>query len=280
MELEFGDKRSVERVTADQACTRNVEGERLAAQKCDKDEGLFHRTSTEAVLDIVDDGELKPSDETGVVSLTSNPSSFVGGATRFRFNPSRLAGQTRAMCYVPSNTRASEKLKELRSEANRNTDKGDKYDPFNLGTFSANRFRAENGISTNVYERECEYMSDKPVDLDKAEEVEYFIKGGGGIVNADNDAVAPLKQTYGGIEPLREEIQKAKKAADRVGADFSVNSCFSVLKVEDGSFMGNYEYAKLDKENLERLENGEELKTFERSEPIRFDSDIVAPKFC
>jgi len=280
MELEFGEDRSLERVTADQACTRNVEGERIAAKKCDKDKGLFHRTKTKDVLDIVDDGELKPSDETGVVSLTSNPSSFVGGATRFRFRPSRLAGQTRAMCYVPPNTRAGDKLSKLRSEANKNTDKGGKYDPFEQGTFSPNRFRAENRISTDVYENECEHMSDKPVDLGKAEEVEYFIKGGGGIVNADNGAVAGLKQTYGGIEPLREEIQKAKKAADRVGADFSVNSCFSVLKVEDGTFMGDYEYAKLDQENLERLKNGEQLKTFQRSQPIREDSDIVAPKFC
>jgi len=268
--MSFSPGRDVPRKEPAEDCVKTLGNTTINAEACELNDRLYHRTSLNSLKNIVEDGSIKPSKETGVVSFTSNPSSFVGGAIRTKMDVDEVntLPPLRRMCYV-TDDEEREKLEEKKRNKRENMEKGGRFDPGDTGVFSPNRFRAEVGLSTPTYSRECEFMSDDEVDADNIEKVELFVEGNGGIVNTTGGrGVADVNTTYNGLGQLRDKIEQAKDVAQENGFEFGVNSCYSYMLVDSGQFVGDYKYAKLDQDNLKRLANGEELKTFTQSDRI------------
>jgi len=272
--MSFGPDRNVPEKKPTEECEKSIGDTTLEALACEINGRLYHRTRPENIHSIIDDGVIRPSEETKVVSLSSNPSHFYGGTVRLNMESNEI--DTRRMCYTKTDEETS-KLDEKQSQAM------EEFDPeqSDLDIFSRDRYRASVGLNSDVYEQECEFMSDEPVDVEATEEVEYFIPfRGGGTVSAERafPKFADASRGFsGGQTGLRDKIQDVKEAADRLDADFSVNSCFPYLKVAGGI---SPTFAKLDKENLERLANGDELKTINGKPDVLKDGDKQPPVFC
>jgi|APHM01.1.fsa_nt_gi hypothetical protein len=273
----FGPDRDVERVTPTEDCEKTIGDTTIEAEACELNDTLTHRTTIDGASGIVTEGQIDTSSETGVVSLTSNPSSTVAGPVKLKFDADDIDG-LRRMCYI-SDQDEQEKLDKIKREESQTSNVKDKYDPNGSGVFSQNAFRADVGLSSDVFDQECEYMRDRPVDADKVNEVEYFIPGVSGGVSASMDSIVPAQGTPASLGLIQEDIEQAARAAENLRADFSVNSCYSHMLLDDGTFGGDYEYARLTEENLRRLRDGEDLETFTTRKPIQ-ETDEETKQFC
>jgi len=272
--MSFGPDRNVPEKEPTEDCVRTIGDTTVEAEACELNNRLYHRTKPDNIHDIIDDGVIRPSDETKVVSLSSNPSHFFGGEVRLNMDADEV--DTRRMCYTETDE-ADTKLLEKQSQAM------ERFDPEqgDRNIFSRDRFRARVGLNSDAYDQECEFMSDEPVDVEATEEVEYFIPWkAGGKVSAERSfpKFADASRGFsGGFQGFRDRLENVREAAERLNAGFSVNSCFPYLRIEAGI---SPKFAKLDRENLERLANGEELKTVDGRPDVLEDGGRDAPAFC
>lgn len=208
---------------------------------------LYHRTEIDNLKKIAKEGEIKPSSETHVVSLSSNPDHTFGGVVRLVVDKEGV--DAKPMCYFPFNEEnlknSSDAEREYREKINKRA--------------MPNEFYAYCGISPDVYAGESEFMSKKPVKSNKIKKVEYWLSNPIHNVSCENCYPPYLSyDVWSGKEfsQVKEEIKETKEIAEDINADFEVKSCFKYMSVPCRSIgEGNYDVCdvELNKENLKRL---------------------------
>lgn len=227
--------------------TRRRLGDReFECSVCDGSPELYHRTTLEGLRSILATGEVRPSAETGVVSLSASPEHTYGGVVRLVFRRSRLGdlGPLRPMCYV--DPKDEPEYSRVRSELLRKRG----YDRYAWGY---NRLDAETGMTPSAYAEECEVMSSQPIPVDRIEAIEYWIADLGAPYQVSCRRQFPHYVT-GEVKGLEEQVAEAAEVARLAatrGIPFRVRSCFPAART------GWYRHAELDESNLSRIARGE-----------------------
>jgi len=212
---------------------------------CDHSDELYHRSTARNLTKIAENGEIKPSADTKVVSLSASGHHTFGGPIRLKFNKRDLVN-AEPMCYA----------------------KGDDYSKYSSirdsrvsDEFPLNRVSADLGVTSSIYDEECEVMSRESIPTDRIEESEYWLTGLSTYnVSCRRQLPSYIDGTgWGGRvwEDVKREIDEARSAANRLGVPFTVKSCFSQVR------LGWNTYMPLDEENLKRMSNGQEPKVLE-----------------
>ncbi len=229
-------------------CVATCMGVEMRGEKADKGDELYHRTSVETLEHLEDSGEIKTSEKTGVISLSSNPCHYVGGVVRLVLEADEL--DTEAVCYIPIDEQ--EKLDEA-------IDRYFEENNLSLRLSNQNRAHAACAASPVMYKKECEHMSHDDVPLGKLKRVEYWVSGMGVSCKQQFPAYVERSDIHGRhYRDDVEEMEKVKDFAENQNVPFKVKSCFKWMKTrcsevkEDGSPHRNCGI-RLDGENLERM---------------------------
>jgi len=246
-----------------ESCTRNLDEQTVEGRSCFPVEGeLYHHTEARNLSKIRETGELRPDPSPfadGTVNFSANPNWHRFGSLRFVLHRDRVS--TTPMCY----TSGEEERKRSRAVDRR------QEELFRRGiTFSKDRIEnSEMGAeSWGAFKNECKHISREPVKLKgKVKRLEYWIPHnpsitGGNIVGTN---VFPCEASWSmwatgrppeaNVEQVRDEIADAKNYAQELGVPFRVRSCYPFI------VMSPHQIARLNEDNLSRLEEGRELST-------------------
>jgi len=224
----------------------------IKGKKCPINKKVYHNTVPDIAGFIAKSGTLKVGQNVGVLgqetlSLSSCPTQGYGGNVKFVLKANK---SLKPMCYY--------EWKE-----NRETDKGIDLEAHSKSvageTLGLNRVRAKYSVQLSMYDKECEYVSNKNISLKKnLEKIEFWIpwkigkneySHGCEGVSPNYANVHPGDET--GIKVLKEQIEQVNGVANKLGVPFEVKSCFSLLKASWGD-----RYIPLTDENLKKFEKG------------------------
>ncbi|MEM2445439.1 MAG: hypothetical protein QW734_02130 [Candidatus Bathyarchaeia archaeon] len=235
---------------ATQPCQKETPWGTVKGFKCQLSDELYHNTTLEKLKKIIEDGKIKvprePHDLLGqdAISLSSCPTQTYGGTIKLVI-PSK-AVSAHPMCYYNPNEHPQVE-KGLDEEAQKKIN----------GYAGPNRVRSWHQVNSNVYSKECEYIVYHDIPTSNIKRVEYWIPWQPGMptfnVSCENVYPRYIFDQLGRdpTETIIQEIQEAKKLAQKIGAEFDVKSCFTSVKTG----WKNYGY-QLTKENLEKLKRG------------------------
>ena len=236
-----------------QPCEVRYDDVEIRGLKCTRTRVMWHRTPPEFLEPILEEG-LKPSKETGSVSLSSNPHHTYGGEVQLEIDTEGL--DLRPICYAFEDD--LDKLHELEGKlAERYYKKGEYVSP--------NRIYDEIGSYPSIYVEECEYTSKKPIPPERIKKVEFWIGWRPAYYNAQVSCfkTSPhwaMIEFEGEWKELQRRLRAAKEAAEKHGRRFEVKSCYRFMEIpcrltEDGGYSGLC-FVELDRENLKRIEEG------------------------
>lgn len=217
--------------------------------RCPSGKEVVHNSPLFKAEEIVKSGALKPSmHKTSLgqdaISLSSCPTHGYGGNVKFVFKAKDV--ETRPMCYYEW---------EHNKEADSGLEK-EGHELMNDMPYGANRIRGKYGVNISMYRRECEQIADKEIPLTKLQRLEFWIpwKIREHVYNHACEGHHPSTANVDGreymLKNLQDQIARAKKLAEKVGAPFELKSCFNSLR------SGYNRSIELNKENLEKLKQG------------------------
>jgi len=238
-------------------CTVECLGVTIHGLKPTAGREFYHRTDIDDLEKIVEDGKLRPSKDTNVVSLSSNPKHTFGGAVRLIIDKDDL--DLEPVCYHSSDEKKIyEAEKKYRDEIN--------------PVYMPNEFYSYCKTYPVLYASECEFMSKEPIDLDKVKKIEYWLEDAVGSVSCKRRH--PPILNYDGwsksYEHVKNEIKEAKDIAEKLGVPFEVKSCYKYMEVPCNNIDNNVESSsllcavELNDENLEKMSNLENPDYFDR----------------
>jgi hypothetical protein len=241
------------------SCSVDTPVGEIVGKKCPKGERLFHRTHADKLEGILEDGEISPSEskhgleDTGITSMSSNPSHTFGGSVRLVMDPKRIDG-LEPVCYY-DHDEMEEKVFELE-------DMVKEEDP----NIMPNEWRAKYGINPlNPYADECEWFTREDIEKEAIDRIEYWYPWRRPSSNCSCENKGPkyaMGYAWGRnfFEDVKEDIEESREMAEKMGVDFEVRSCFKWLqKKKDKRNSRAKEWCRLDEDNLDRLKEGEDL---------------------
>lgn len=227
---------------------RFIDSHEIECEICDSSTDLFHRTMLKSLKNMIEEKVIKPSKETGVVSLSASSKHTYGGTVRLKFNRSELESVI-PTCYVVADWEDP----NYRAYVH-------KRDEMEQRGLSPNRADAEMGLTSSIYKRECEVTCPNPIPLNKAKEIEYWITARMRLIEESSvscqnripHSVDGSGWSGGTWDDIMDDINQVKALASRAKVPFNVKSCFTQV------YLGWNKYIPLDDDNLERLSRGEE----------------------
>ena len=239
-------------------CHLRVDGEEIHGLRCKRTLKVYHRSPSKTVESILKKG-LKPSEETGSVSLSSNPRHTYGGEVRFVIDTKDL--DLRPICYVFGEER--KKLTEFEEKVREKLSK--EY-------ASLNKIYDYLGAYPGMYLRECEWSTKESIPPDKIEVVEFWIgfRPGEYAVSCENTVPhISIIDSETQWDNFKYKLKRVKESAEKHGKKFVVRSCFRFMKLpcrltESESRLGSC-LIELSEENLKRIE--------EEKKPLPYKGD-------
>lgn len=262
-----------------QPCVRATPYGTAEGMKCALGPEVNHNTTLEQFPKIVENGELRPGAREWVlgqdaVSMSSCPSQSYSGTVKFVFDSGKVLDKLRAMCYVNFSPGCPEEHRAVEKGMSK-----EGAEPRDEGITGDNRVRAKYGIQPDIYTEECEYVAYEPIPLkENLKRVEFWIPRRIDAPWESNFGCRGTSLNYANVfghppEVMLEHIGKVREAAERLGVDFKVKSCFPYMRT---GRWGNT-YYDLTEENLEKLARGE------RPEEVTISDKVIhskAAKVC
>ena len=242
--------------------TRRIADETVECVECDDAPVLYHRTTLKGAAAIAENGHLRPSKDTGVISYSASPEHTFGGTVKFPFKREDV-GPLRPMCYASGE--AYRKASNIRDEKAQREG------------ISLDAASAQLAFSPEMYVGECEQMGSQPVPIRKAQALEYWVHQGSEVIEEVNVGCKRriphhISATAWAGDPWDRQMKRiaqAREVAGRLGLPFRVRSCFPYALI---SGWGD-RYIPLDDANLARLERGEEPVVIQNKPPEAAEAD-------
>jgi len=230
-------------------CRRETEFNTAEGKQCPLGPEIYHRTLPENFKKIAEERVLKPSERTDTVSFSTCPTHAVGGTVKLVFDRDEVEKNVklRQMCYVLG--KEGEKvLYEIEKS-----------------TADIDRAFAKHGVQPKVFENECEIVSDTQVPVKGLKKVELTLDWWPYAYRIGCENKYPHHIDLSGwsspirLEDWKRTIKEVKEKSEKLGVPFELKTCFNSMRLGFGR------YVELNKENLKRLERGED--PVEQSEP-------------
>jgi hypothetical protein len=229
-------------------CRRETEFNTAEGKQCPLGPEIYHRTLPQNFEKIAEERVLKPSERIGTVSFSICPTHAVGGTVKLVFDRDEVEknAKLRPMCYV-SGKEGERVLNEIEKT-----------------TAERDRAFAKYGVQPPVFEHECEIVSDTSVPVKGLKKVELTLDWWPHAYRIGCEEKYPHEIDASGwtgstLEDWKRTIKEVKEKSEKLGVPFELNTCFNSMRLGFGR------YVALNKENLKRLERGED--PVEQSEP-------------
>lgn len=244
-------------------CSRATPWGIVQGMKCYLGEEINHNTTIDGLEGIVKEGSIKPAMKKGLLgqdvsSLSSCPAQHYGGNVKLIIPSDEV--EVWAACYVNFGSDAPEEHKKVeRGMVDRSREKMNEDRRGDL------RVRGEFAIQPDIYTEECQYDTKEEISVDKLKRIEYWVPWSidpwGSYSTRCRGSHPAYANVHGrSLDVLKQQINRAKQAAQKVGADFAVKSCFTALKTGWGD-----QYISLAEKNLKLLAEGK-MPAIERGE--------------
>lgn len=231
-------------------CFRKTPYGDVDGMQCPITDKLYHNTTVMGLQNIVADGKIRimGPERTAIgqdaISTSPCPAQHYGGNVKLVIDAKGL--DARPTCYYEY-------------EGHEHIDRGVEKEATQKinGSAGVNRVRSNYAINLSIYNEECEAVVYNPIPVSKIKAVEYWIpwrfdEKHSYSTRCTGSMPHYAHSDYGaGMKILQEGISEARQSAKKIGAKFSVKSCFTALKPGWGN-----EYIPLSSKNLNMFAKG------------------------
>ncbi|MBA7696887.1 hypothetical protein ES703_105541 [subsurface metagenome] len=228
-----------------QTIQKRVNEQAVECEICSNKDELYHLTSIPSFQGIVEASKLEPSGHSKSVSLSANIDHTYGGRVKITLDRQKLP-QLQPMCYYENHTPADEAYFKFEAKCLEESSHARSLDDI----------RAEVGMQPEIYKKECEWFTHKPLPIpeEAIKKIQYYITPPGASIRVDCEGYFPH---YIDLTPINDypellaDIKRVRDTAQKAGAPFEVTSCFPFIRIGWG------EYIELNEDNLGRLTKDE-----------------------